>query len=87
MRALTLLALAGLTPFAFAASQEAAAADNQPAVEVYTYGMNLDVARVISTTDVSNICGVSSSFMTYEDHQGRLHRLEYRVLGNGCSDG
>ncbi|WP_043309258.1 DUF2790 domain-containing protein [Pseudomonas sp. ML96] len=87
MRVLTLLALAGLTPFAFAAGQTEATADNQPAVEVYTYDMDLDVAHVISTTDVSKICGVTPSIMTYEDHQGRLHRLEYLVIGGGCIDG
>ncbi|MDD0842863.1 DUF2790 domain-containing protein [Pseudomonas sp. Gutcm_11s] len=87
MRALTLLALAGLSPFAFAAPEEVATADNQPAVEVYTYDMELDVAHVISTTDVSQICGVTPSIMTYEDHQGRRHRLEYLVIGGGCIDG
>ncbi|MDV3442830.1 DUF2790 domain-containing protein [Pseudomonas otitidis] len=25
--------------------------------------------------------------MTYEDHQGKVHRLEYMVFGNGCSNG
>jgi hypothetical protein len=83
MRAFTLLVLAGLTPFAFAAEP----AGDEPPIEAYHYGMTLDVAHVIATTDVSRICGVTSSIMTYEDHQGRRHRLEYQVLGGGCSDG
>lgn len=87
MKALTLLALAGLTPFVFAAEQADTTARGEPPVEVYTYGMEVDVARVIATTDVSQICGVTPSIMTYEDHQGRVHRLEYRVLGGGCTDG
>ncbi len=87
MRALTLLALAGLTPFAFAADPVDSTARNQPPLEIYTYGMKLDVARVIKTTDVSSVCGVTPSIMTYEDHQGQLHRVEYQVLGGGCIDG
>lgn len=87
MRALTLLALAGLTPFAFAAESVDRTVGHEPPIEIYTYGMTLDVARVIDTTDVSNICGVTPSIMTYEDHQGHLHRVEYQVLGGGCIDG
>lgn len=81
MRAFTLLALAGLTPFAFAAQPAHDSNAEQPPVEVYVYGMQLDVAHVIATTDVSRVCGVTSSIMTYEDHQGRVHRLQYRVQG------
>ncbi|AMR67720.1 MULTISPECIES: DUF2790 domain-containing protein [Pseudomonadaceae] len=87
MRAFTLLALAGLTPFAFAAQPAHDSSAEQPPVEVYVYGMQLDVAHVIATTDVSRVCGVTSSIMTYEDHQGRVHRLQYRVQGGGCIDG
>jgi len=25
--------------------------------------------------------------MTYEDHQGQRHTLQYSVMGNGCSNG
>ena len=84
MRVIALLALAGLTPFAFAASKDA----NTTTVptEVYTYGMHLDVARVIATTDLSHTCGVAPATMTYEDHQGHLHRLQYELSGGGCSE-
>ena len=61
MRAFTLLALAGLTPFAFAAQPAHDSNAEQPPVEVYVYGMQLDVAHVIATTDVSRVCGVTSS--------------------------
>ena len=55
MRAFTLLALAGLTPFAFAAQPVHDSSAEQPPVEVYVYGMQLDVAHVIATTDVSRV--------------------------------
>ncbi len=84
MKAFMLLALAGLSPLVFAAAPE------QPApaeTEPYHYGMELDIARVISRSEVPDVCGVVPAYLTYEDHQGKVHRLEYMVFGNGCSNG
>ncbi|WIF65368.1 DUF2790 domain-containing protein [Metapseudomonas otitidis] len=84
MKAFLLLALAGLSPLVFAASPD----QTVPAeVEHYQYGMDLDIARVISRSEVPDVCGVVSAYLTYEDHQGKVHRLEYMVFGNGCSNG
>ena len=53
----------------------------------YSYGMHLDIAKVINTTEVPNECGVVPMQMTYEDSAGQRHVLEYSVMGNGCSNG
>lgn len=55
-------------------------------VTVYQYGMKLDIERVINITDTSHICGVTPSIMTYADSQGHVHKLQYQVYGDGCSD-
>jgi hypothetical protein len=47
----------------------------------------LDIARVISMSEVPNVCEVVPARMTYEDSKGQKHILEYRVMGNGCSNG
>lgn len=85
MKSFAVLALASLSSIAFAAT----AADNSqqgPEVVQYQYGMDLDVAKVISTSDVSSICGVTRSVMVYEDHQGERHSLSYLEMGKGCAD-
>ncbi|BAN47354.1 DUF2790 domain-containing protein [Metapseudomonas resinovorans] len=87
MKALALLALAGMSAFACASEQAQTAAADEPLVEQYHYGMELDIARVISRSDIPDVCGVVPAYMTYEDHQGKVHRLEYMVFGNGCSNG
>lgn len=56
-------------------------------VEQYSYSKHLDIARVISMSEVPNVCEVVPARMTYEDSQGQKHILEYRVMGNGCSNG
>ncbi|MCY1544739.1 hypothetical protein D9M68_806400 [compost metagenome] len=81
MKAFTLLALAGMSAFALAEEPVEAA------VEHYHYGMELDIAKVLSRSDISNDCGVVPAYLVYEDHQGKVHRLEYMVFGQGCSNG
>lgn len=56
-------------------------------VEQYSYSQHLDIARVISMSEVPNVCEVVPARMTYEDSKGQKHILEYRVMGNGCSNG
>ncbi|MBO4966611.1 MAG: DUF2790 domain-containing protein, partial [Pseudomonas sp.] len=58
-----------------------------PVVEHYTYATDLDIAKVISVSPAADVCEVVPAQMTYEDHQGQRHILEYRVMGNGCSNG
>ncbi|MCY1216202.1 hypothetical protein D9M68_405880 [compost metagenome] len=87
MKALALLALVGMSAFAFAEESVEAADAEEPVVERYHYGMKLDIARVISRSEIPNVCGVVPAYMTYVDHQGKVHRLEYVVFGQGCSNG
>lgn len=86
MKTLAMLALTGLSSLAFAAAPEQPVALEQIQPEQYHYGMSIDVARVLASSDVSQACGVVPATMTYEDHQGQVHRLEYLVLGDGCSE-
>lgn len=61
-------------------------APNLP-IERYTYSMKLDIAKVISMSDVQDVCGVVPVHMIYEDSSGIRHNLEYQVMGNGCTGG
>ncbi|AIZ33529.1 DUF2790 domain-containing protein [Pseudomonas sp. K1(2024)] len=56
-------------------------------VEHYNYSQHLDIAKVLSMSPVADVCAVVPARMTYEDSQGHRHVLEYRVMGNGCSNG
>ncbi|MNE66335.1 hypothetical protein D3C80_1618780 [compost metagenome] len=82
-----MLALAGMSAFALAEEPAETAVAGEPVVEQYHYGMELDIAKVLSRSDIPNVCGVVPAYMTYEDHQGQVHRLEYVVFGQGCSNG
>lgn len=84
MKNLFAFALLGLSAIAVTAQAEDV---TQPAVERYSYSSHLDVAKVISMSSVPDVCDVVPMHMTYEDHQGQRHVLEYRVMGNGCSHG
>lgn len=84
MKSLIVLALVGFSTIAAADEVQAV---NNAAVEQYTYSMNLDIAKVIHMDSVPDTCGVAPMHMTYEDHKGQRHTLEYSVMGNGCSNG
>jgi hypothetical protein len=47
----------------------------------YVYGKELDVAKVISITDVSRERGVVPVTMKYEDSNGQVHEVQYMVEG------
>jgi hypothetical protein len=55
-------------------------------VQNYHYGMQLDIARVLTISDTSQVCGVVPSVLHYEDSKGELRVLEYLISGGGCSD-
>jgi len=73
---LTLALLAGL----------AAQAQADEEVVAYRYGMQLDIAQVVSITPVADICGVAPVEMTYLDSHGAKHILQYSEFGTGCSN-
>lgn len=52
-----------------------------------SYAQHLDIAHVISISDIADVCAVVPVRMTYEDSKGQQHILEYHVMGNGCSYG
>ena len=86
MKTLIALFMVGVSGLSMAAEQ-VANNQEQPSVEQYTYGTHLDIAKVVSQSEVPDVCGVVPVQMTYEDHQGQQHTMEYQVIGNGCSRG
>ncbi|MFY0732434.1 DUF2790 domain-containing protein [Pseudomonas sp. NFX15] len=44
----------------------------------------VDVAKVLSMTDLSGKCGIVPAQFNYLDHQGREHQLDYQVQGISC---
>lgn len=72
--ALTLLTLTGVAN---------AGMKPDTAVQDYTYGTQLDIAKVVSTPEL-NFCGVRPVKMTYVDHMGNSHTVRYEVNGTGC---
>ncbi|MBJ9978310.1 DUF2790 domain-containing protein [Pseudomonas sp. S75] len=85
MKALLVLLLGGVCSAAMA--DDATRAAEQIPVEQYTYSQHLDIAKVLAMSPVASVCEVVPARMTYEDSQGHRHILEYRVMGNGCSNG
>ncbi|MBX8532599.1 DUF2790 domain-containing protein [Pseudomonas cichorii] len=53
-----------------------------PEIQNYAYGMNLDIAKVIVRTPAPKSCVVNSKLMTYENSQGELNTLRYKVLSD-----
>lgn len=87
MKALLVLALSGLCATAMAAESAAGVTSQQKPVEEYTYSSNLDIAKVVSMSEVPNVCEVVPARMEYEDSKGQRHILKYTVMGNGCLNG
>ncbi|MDV9033475.1 DUF2790 domain-containing protein [Pseudomonas sp. RAC1] len=84
MKPLLILALVGMSSFALA--DEVKTAQAQPPVQ-YDYSTHLDIKRVIHLSTLPNVCEVVPATMTYEDHQGQVHTLQYRAMGEGCQQG
>jgi hypothetical protein len=81
------LALGVLGTQAFAGESHSTAADSKTPVETYTYDTKLDIQKVITVSDIPDLCGPVPAQMTYEDSQGQRHVLQYQVMGTGCSNG
>lgn len=64
----------------------AVAANAGDAATVYQYGMQLDVAKVISIEQANDRCEVAPAKMTYADSKGQVHVLEYLRQTERCSD-
>lgn len=88
MKALLVLALSSLCLTAMADEVPTDVAQQQPVVEEeYTYSTHLDIANVVSMSEVPNVCEVVPMKMEYDDSKGQRHILRYSVMGNGCSNG
>ncbi|BAN47454.1 DUF2790 domain-containing protein [Metapseudomonas resinovorans] len=68
--------LASLAPSVFAQEYHRDIGAGIPLVD-YHYGMELDVQRVLSRTDISQKAGVVPVTMVYEDSQGELHKVRF----------
>lgn len=84
MKTLLILALVGMSSLALA--DEAKPTQTQPPVQ-YDYSMNLDIKRVINLSTIPDVCEVVPATMTDEDHQGQVHTIQYRAMGEGCQQG
>ncbi len=82
-----ILALCGLSTLAMAEESQTKVAAQQTRVEEYKYGTHLDIAKAISTSQITNVCQVVPARMVYEDSQGKQHIMSYQVMGNGSSNG
>jgi Protein of unknown function (DUF2790) len=87
MKALLVLALSSLCATAMADEIPTDVANNTIPVEEYTYSTHLDIAKVISMSEVPSVCEVVPARMEYEDSKGQRHILRYSVMGNGCANG
>ena len=87
MKALWVLVLGSLCATAMADEAPTDTTQPKPAIEEYTYSTHLDIAKVISMSDIPNVCKVVPAKMEYDDSKGQRHILRYSVMGNGCSNG
>lgn len=85
--AVLVLAVCGFSAVAMADETSTAQADQTLPVEQYSYGTNLDIAKVVAQDEVPYVCGVVPVHMTYVDSHGQRHVVEYEVMGTGCSNG
>ncbi|WP_313431487.1 DUF2790 domain-containing protein [Pseudomonas sp.] len=84
MKLLSILLLGCLGSVALADEQFTQA--TQVAVEPYRYAQHLDIAHVVAVTPVPDVCDVVPMQLTYDDSNGERHVMEYRIMGNGCSN-
>lgn len=86
MKALMFLVLSSLFATAMADQTPTDVAQQQPVVEEYTYSTHLDIAKVVSMSEVPNVCEVVPAKMEYDDSKGQRHILRYSIMGNGCTN-
>ncbi|QXI27347.1 DUF2790 domain-containing protein [Pseudomonas vanderleydeniana] len=87
MKLFAALVLSSLCATAMADEAATDVASQNLPVEEYTYSSHPDIHKVISMSEIPEVCEVVPARMVYEDSQGVRHVMEYRVMGNGCSNG
>lgn len=85
MKTIAALALVGFSFIGCMSAAQAADGSDKLAAVQYAYGTHLDIAKVVDVSPIPNVCGVVPATMTYFDHQGKEHKIEYRVMGTGCA--
>lgn len=74
--------------FAALLATGSAFAANQPTSSIIHdndgFYVPVEVAKVLSMTDLNGNCGIVPAQFNYLDHQGREHQLDYQVQGVGC---
>ncbi|BAP44867.1 DUF2790 domain-containing protein [Pseudomonas sp. 21LCFQ02] len=69
-----------------ASANDQTAAVEQPVVQQYGYGQNLDIKKVVSIeAPESDLCEPVVASMVYMDSQGVEHELHYKRLSETCS--
>jgi len=86
MKALMFLVLSSLCATAMADQTPTDVTQQQPVVEEYTYSTHLDIAKVVSMSEIPNVCEVVPAKMEYDDSKGQRHILRYSIMGNGCTN-
>lgn len=51
-----------------------------PPIIDYKYGMKLDIAKVVRTSQDMRACKVTPQLMTYEDSSGYLNTVKYQIM-------
>jgi uncharacterized protein YdeI (BOF family) len=87
MKASVLMLLMCVSAVSMADEKLDATAQQQPAVEQYTYSMSLDVAKVLSVSQASSGCEAAPVQMSYLDSAGKQHTVQYLEMGTGCANG
>lgn len=87
MKASVLMLLMCVSAVSMADENVESTAQQQPSVEQYTYSMNLDVAKVLSVSQVSSGCEAAPVQMDYLDSAGQQHIVQYLEMGSGCQNG
>ena len=77
---------------AFVAALPLMALANEPVeVQEYNYGMDLDIAQVLSVktaeAGLTASCGLQEEEMAYKDSQGQEHVVKYQVVSSECNRG
>lgn len=82
-----LISLAGLLVAGqVAAAEVGVRAPHQMRMLAFQYqaSQDLDIARVISHSEIPSVCKVVPVAMVYEDSKGERHVHRYQVMGTGC---
>lgn len=81
-----LISIIGLLAAGYVAAEQVAGFPYQARTLAAQYQANqdLDIVRVISHSEIPEVCKVVPVEMVYEDSKGERHVHRYQVMGTGC---